>query len=302
MKRALVLSGGAALGAFQAGVLCTERVKYDAVFGASIGALNGLFAASHDYDGLVDAWTEIGRDRGNAFTSNIINMDGSIDYIGIILQLFTKYPLKSIAKWSGIKKILARRIDKGRPKKPFHFDVTTLTDYQTHTLNHVDYEDLELLNGLLASSSVPAIFPELDTLTAKNGDMLFSVVDGGIGNTSTLSSCVDWIKQTESPEDWMIDIIQTSGGGAKVRSLPNNIIQSALSVFAVLLNNNRTRDNNIFFAKNRSEDEALVKFKYRNIAPLIDLGNPLDFRNRSLKSSFRHGQQMAYKKTNEWHG
>lgn len=69
---ALVLAGGGARGAYQAGVaryLAEERVPVHAISGASIGALNGAILASASTlasgaDNLLAAWTHVGRQSG----------------------------------------------------------------------------------------------------------------------------------------------------------------------------------------------------------------------------------------------
>ena len=59
-KRGLVLSGGAAFGAFQIGVLeAAEEMgytKWDLIAGASVGALNGSMIALDKFEKLVDIW------------------------------------------------------------------------------------------------------------------------------------------------------------------------------------------------------------------------------------------------------
>ncbi|HMD02902.1 MAG TPA: patatin-like phospholipase family protein [Candidatus Baltobacteraceae bacterium] len=56
--RALVLSGGGALGAYEAGVICglAERENFDLVCGASIGSLNGALYAQDRCDALERFW------------------------------------------------------------------------------------------------------------------------------------------------------------------------------------------------------------------------------------------------------
>ncbi|WP_239334605.1 patatin-like phospholipase family protein [Frankia sp. CiP3] len=69
---ALVLAGGGARGAYQAGVaryLAEERVPVHAISGASIGALNGAILASAPTlaggaDSLLAAWTHVARQAG----------------------------------------------------------------------------------------------------------------------------------------------------------------------------------------------------------------------------------------------
>ena len=59
--RALILGGGGARGAYEAGVVAAlaERESFDIVCGTSIGAINGMFVAQDMPDRLVEMWRTI---------------------------------------------------------------------------------------------------------------------------------------------------------------------------------------------------------------------------------------------------
>lgn len=59
--KALVLSGGGARGAFEAGVLSElqKRVTFDIVCGTSIGSMNAALTAQHAFDELAQLWQTI---------------------------------------------------------------------------------------------------------------------------------------------------------------------------------------------------------------------------------------------------
>ena len=62
MKRALVLNGGGSRGAYEIGAwqaLDELGVRFSAVYGTSIGALNAALVAQGDLDGAVALWSEI---------------------------------------------------------------------------------------------------------------------------------------------------------------------------------------------------------------------------------------------------
>lgn len=62
MKRAIVLSGGGAKGAYEIGVWKALRklhIKYDIVTGTSVGALNGVFLVQNDYLKAKKLWNNI---------------------------------------------------------------------------------------------------------------------------------------------------------------------------------------------------------------------------------------------------
>ncbi|MEG2311703.1 MAG: patatin-like phospholipase family protein, partial [Bacilli bacterium] len=72
--KAIVLSGGGAKGAYQAGVwqaLRKLRIKYDIVTGTSIGALNGMFMVQKDFNKCLYLWKNINFDQiYNDFKAN----------------------------------------------------------------------------------------------------------------------------------------------------------------------------------------------------------------------------------------
>lgn len=59
--RALILGGGGARGAYEAGVVAalTERETFDIVCGTSIGAVNGMLVAQDEPDRLIEIWSTI---------------------------------------------------------------------------------------------------------------------------------------------------------------------------------------------------------------------------------------------------
>lgn len=62
MKRALVLAGGGAKGAYQSGCIkALQELEYDfdIITGTSIGALNGLLVVQKDYQALYELWDNI---------------------------------------------------------------------------------------------------------------------------------------------------------------------------------------------------------------------------------------------------
>src|SRR3981081_3246030 len=59
--RALILGGGGARGAYEAGVVAAlaERETFDIICGTSIGAINGMFVAQDMPDRLIEIWQTI---------------------------------------------------------------------------------------------------------------------------------------------------------------------------------------------------------------------------------------------------
>ena len=94
MKRAIVLSGGGAKGAYQIGVwkaLRKLKIDYSIVTGTSVGALNGAFLVQKDYYKAVHMWYHM------SFSHVFEHMDGdyhTIDGKKNILLYSPWYTLK----------------------------------------------------------------------------------------------------------------------------------------------------------------------------------------------------------------
>ena len=69
-KKALVLCGGGAKGAYQAGVIKAlyDRGinKFNSIAGTSIGAINGYFLFTENVDKLEEIWTNINKNIKNS--------------------------------------------------------------------------------------------------------------------------------------------------------------------------------------------------------------------------------------------
>ena len=104
-KVAFVLSGGASLGAIQAGMLRAlyERgIKPDVIVGTSAGAMNGAFIASRPQtvataDALATVWRDL--KRGQVFPMNPLT--------GLLCFLGTR---DHLVPASGLRKLIARNI------------------------------------------------------------------------------------------------------------------------------------------------------------------------------------------------
>jgi predicted acylesterase/phospholipase RssA len=80
-KTAIVLSGGGALGAFEAGVLAglSKRVNFDIVCGTSIGAINGALVAQGAFDELAQLWQTISTLNIVRYVDLVQKVSGFID-------------------------------------------------------------------------------------------------------------------------------------------------------------------------------------------------------------------------------
>lgn len=161
----LVLSGGAALGSYQAGAI---RALYEAgldircVAGTSIGALNGYLAATREIDRMIAFWKNIDQKKLitiHSFTKLFFSGSTSILTDSLQRKLVEEaVDLKTLQK-SGVKYVCAAiSINTGK----LHY--FSGSDAQT---------DRELRDYILASAAVPGVFPPVAI-----GDELY--IDGGL--------------------------------------------------------------------------------------------------------------------------
>lgn len=84
--RGIYLQGGGAKGAYQAGVITALHdmgVTFDVVTGTSIGAINGYFIYTGQYDALKKMWIDVDESR----LSYVREEDNIIENIGLINEL-----------------------------------------------------------------------------------------------------------------------------------------------------------------------------------------------------------------------
>ncbi|MCS7183486.1 MAG: patatin-like phospholipase family protein [Thermoanaerobaculum sp.] len=185
MKRALVLGGGGARGAFQVGMLeqlvCHGGLDFQVLRGVSVGALNAAFLAQASVRGnslanlqekvreLKRLWTEAIEGNHSVYgqrAGGLAALAAGAD------SLYTVEPLKALIR---AHLDLAALRASGRD-----FAVGTVSlvsgQYQEWTP-----QDAQFLDKLLASTAIPVVFPYVDT-----GEDV--VVDGGVRDITPLGS------------------------------------------------------------------------------------------------------------------
>ncbi len=174
---AFVLSGGAGLGAIQAGMLRAlyeREITPDLIVGTSAGALNGAFIASRPQtietaDALRDVWT--GLRRGHAFPLNPLT--GLLGFLGIRDHL---------VPGSGLERLIDRHTQHERLQDlpiPLHVVAVDV----------ITGEELRLSSGSLgdairASAAIPGVMAPVEW-----DDRV--LMDGGVANNTPLSHAID---------------------------------------------------------------------------------------------------------------
>jgi NTE family protein len=176
-KTAFVLSGGASLGAVQAGMLRAlyERgVAPDLIVGTSVGALNGAFIASRPATPdtareLADVWR--GVSRWNVFPLNPLT--GFFGFFGARDHLVSD---------RGLRKLVDENLELEALEEspiPLHVITTDLLSGRELRLSHGDAPA-----AVIASAAIPGVFPAVE-----HGGRL--LIDGGVANNTPIVDAIE---------------------------------------------------------------------------------------------------------------
>lgn len=140
-KKALLLSGGAFRGAVQIPIIkhLINKNSYDAIYGVSVGAINGSMIAQDDFNELQKIWS-------------------SINSIHDLLYLKWYWPIKGLYSMQPLKSKLEEHISLKKNKIPFYSGIVSGTtgDYFNVCTNSL-YKDKDLINVIIASSCIAGI-------------------------------------------------------------------------------------------------------------------------------------------------
>ncbi len=177
MRTAFVLSGGASLGAIQAGMLRAlyERgIEPDLILGSSAGAINGGFVASRPptvatADALAEVWR--GVKRSDIFPLNPLT--GLAGFLGRRASLLPDH---------GVRALLSTHLQFERLEEatvPLHVITTDLFTGSERRLSSGN-----AIAAVLASAAIPGVFEPV----AWEGTEL---IDGGVSNNTPISHAIE---------------------------------------------------------------------------------------------------------------
>ena len=151
MRRVLILSGGGARGAFQAGVWkYLQEIDWipDLICGTSIGAVNGAAIASGmSSEQLIHLWFV--HDRPKVYRLDLLKWIGSI--------LFRR-PLRPMLDTAPMKQMLSRQLDlESLRHNPIKIIITAV-NLETGRLHLYTNQDITMAH-ILASGAMPIFFP-----------------------------------------------------------------------------------------------------------------------------------------------
>lgn len=212
-RLAVVLSGGAMLGAFQVGVieaLCAAGIVPDLVVGTSVGAVNGVFWAFHP-----------GEDAARRLLDIWLTVDDKVLFpeapLAVLHRLLRGGP--HVTTQAGIQRLIASQL----PERALLEEaavplVLVATDAESG--ERVALRSGPVWPALLASTAIPGLFPPVEVAGRR-------LVDGGVVANADVESAVEAGATDVVVIDLMGDIdgppeapsVRTAVGRAVVHSL-----------------------------------------------------------------------------------
>lgn len=188
-KRAIVLSGGGAKGAYQVGVFKAIRklhYKYDIVTGTSIGALNGVFMVQKEFHKCLWMWKNINFSLiyDDQFPSNVTTFSDKTN----IYLTYASHMLKNGGiNTSKIEKLVYSVFKSSKfYRSPVDYGIITynLTDKKPVIIKKEDYKDTKIVDYIIASATCYPAFQKKQI-----GDNQY--IDGGYYDNLPINLAVD---------------------------------------------------------------------------------------------------------------
>lgn len=295
-ETALVLSGGGAKGAFQAGALQVLRengFSFNAISGISVGSLNGAMLATNQLDKLLEIWHQITPAR--VYRKNSLL---SLARQYLVYKLGFGDP--PIARYDNkpLQKLMKHYLIDKQVTLPFHFGYVKLESgkYVQAIIRRTDGHTIDKadLKRLLASTAIPVYFRPV-----KVGDDWG--VDGGVRNISPIKEVLPY-----NPNQMVIiptEPLSKDHGTKEVR----DILEIAFRSINIMLDEIFHEDIDRFLAINRLVKQAEAKgltltksdgspYQYIEpilIAPKEPLGDALNFDNQNVRNMMEKGKKRA---------
>ena len=212
-KRALVLSGGGARGAYQVGAiqaLLEAGRTYDTVHGISVGALNASWIAMHSpmeqrhsIKGLLDIWNNINS------TDDIFTRWNPIKPINYLYSMWKG----SLHSGQPLKRLVDTFLDRSKIASSGVKLTIGCVNLNTSEYVVIDGDNPAIKEFILASSHLPLVFEPIDLYGEK-------WVDGGIRHQIPIYEALK-----ERPDE--IDVVLTCPIAIRDRMLPATNLTSA---------------------------------------------------------------------------
>lgn len=328
-------------------------VKYDIVVGVSVGALNGALVAMNRFDLLEQLWDDVTK-KGHSeiYTSDILTVTdnpngtdikpdfgailkklipGSIfgeviraifDTAGVIEDVGKNFKaLKGLADNTPLLNKLKNVVSKNNfpADVAYRCGLVSLTDGDYYSLGPDDFDsDKDLQLAIIASTSIPIVWPPVPKIKTTTKGVLKNLADGGIRNITPLGEVIDLINQKQKPDEvWHIIVINCSSEQADKEDIEYGIADIALrTTDDLMINEIYKSDMNEFLrinelvnqveaAKNngiipptfslKSDGRDLKSYNVKIIEPtsMADVGSTLDSSRKAIRKRFDAGFRKA---------
>lgn len=286
--KALVLAGGGAKGAFQAGaiyhLLAECGRNYDIICGTSTGALNGSFLAQFATGSEIEAatklkelWTSIRGDR------DILRSWYRLGFVGTILAMIRgKLSLKNSAP---LWKLVDQNVNQGALLGSGKILRVSAVQVGSWECKFFGEQDANIIEAVKASSAFPVFFRPVQI----DGTMW---VDGGVREITPMAEAIR-LGATE------IDVISCSPDNAtqahprrkwRLRHLAAGLINTMFSEVA----RGDFRSASLYNRMAEAEIEKKKRIvKIRVLRPPAPLGDTLDFNPIAIRENYKKGYLFA---------
>jgi NTE family protein len=295
-RTALVLPGGGAKGAFQAGVLQILREQgftYDVISGISVGSLNGAMLATDQFDTMIEAWKHLTPKQVHRKKTLLGLARRYLQYkIGLGKPPVSKYdngPLHNLLREHLLNKPTVVAFTFGFVKlETGRYIRASIPHQESHTINEQD------IRRILASTAIPVVFNPVSI-----GD--YQCVDGGLRDISPIREVLPY-----NPHRAIIIPTKPIDGNPRpVQS--RDIIDIAFRSIDIMMDEIFYEDIARFLTINhlvRQADDEGVELRhrtgriYRHVHPLIiapkePLGDAMDFSNDNVRRLMQVGRDRA---------
>ena len=205
-RRALVLSGGGARGAYEAGVVTAlfEREDFEIVCGTSIGSINAALAAQGATDQLRALWRGVPERAVIRGISPFEELRAVLRRRGVpdvrMLQQFAVDVARGLGALRHAHPRILRRITHVLDPAPVIAMLAAVLDFtrleRTLVLDFIAAEPTSVplraenyLTSILASAAIPLAFPKVP-LADRDG-VVCDYIDGGVGNNTPIRQAID---------------------------------------------------------------------------------------------------------------
>jgi NTE family protein len=279
-KRALVLSGGGARGAYEVGVvkaLLEQGLEFDLAFGTSVGGINAAFIAQGNFERLEHLWI-------NLKATDVFKMPtfSQIRHVlgGLRHGLFDTAPLERTL----YKELKLDRFKESKTKVGFL--TTDLCTLQTKVITSDEIESLpHLVDVLMAASAIPILFPT----RGFNGEGMW--IDSGLVRNTPIQTAINM-----GAREIYTVMVQNENDGI----CPSNILQvltrcADILLYASARDGIRTVQEYNKLIKNNASPEVLqYKLGLKVFQPRSQINmNMLDISPQNSKMLMRLGYEDA---------